>query len=295
MANMCLAHRSNGPSGRDCSCAHQRWPTVTWGRQMPRLLLGFVIALLLSACGSREIQDGAPDRHVDASGTADAVPRIEPYSKYGNPRSYQVAGKTYYVLDDHRGYQQQGQASWYGTKFHGRRTSSGEPYDMYAMTAAHKTLPIPSYVEVTNLENGRKAILRVNDRGPFIAGRIIDLSYVAAKKLGVYTAGTARVNVRAIDLRKSTTTRPATNPPAATGRTGDDQVYLQVGAFGERANAELMLSRLISLTGENVLINSQQQVYRVHIGPLGSEQAARQLASRLSPHGINDAHVIRGE
>lgn len=262
---------------------------------MPRLLLGFVIALLLSACGSREIQDGAPDRHIDASGTADAVPRIEPYSKYGNPRSYQVAGKTYYVLDDHRGYQQQGQASWYGTKFHGRRTSSGEPYDMYAMTAAHKTLPIPSYVEVTNLENGRKAILRVNDRGPFIAGRIIDLSYVAAKKLGVYTAGTARVNVRAIDLRKSTTTRPATNPPAATGRTGDDQVYLQVGAFGERANAELMLSRLISLTGENVLINSQQRVYRVHIGPLGSEQAARQLASRLSPHGINDAHVIRGE
>jgi len=260
---------------------------------MARLLLGFVITLLLSACGSLEIQDGAPDHHVDTSGIADAVPKTEPYSKYGNPHSYQVAGKTYYVLDDHRGYQQRGQASWYGTKFHGRRTSSGEPYDMYAMTAAHKTLPIPSYVEVTNLDNGRKAILRVNDRGPFIDGRIIDLSYVAAKKLGVYNTGTARVNVRAIDLRKPATTRPATGQSGATGKTAGDLFYLQVGAFDERANAELMLSRLVSLTDKNVLINSRQQVYRVRIGPLTSEQDARQLATHLSPHGINDAHVIR--
>ncbi len=267
-----------------------------WGWRIPQRLFGLAGTLLLSACGALDIQtldiqDGAPDRHVDASGIADAVPKIEPYSKYGNPRSYQVAGKTYYVLDDHRGYQQRGQASWYGTKFHGRRTSSGEPYDMYAMTAAHKTLPIPSYVEVTNLENGRKAILRVNDRGPFIDGRIIDLSYVAAKKLGVYTSGTAHVNVRAIDLGESATTPPATGQPA--GNTGNDQVYLQVGAFDERANAELMLSRLLSLTDENVLINNQQQIYRVRIGPLTSEQAARQLAARLSPHGIDRTHIIK--
>ncbi len=272
--------------------------TIAARRPLPQVcvsrnLFCLALSLLLSACGSLETQDGAPDRHVDASGIADAVPKVEPYSKYGNPRSYQVAGKTYYVLDDHSGYQQRGQASWYGTKFHGRRTSSGEPYDMYAMTAAHKSLPIPSYVEVTNLDNGRKAILRVNDRGPFIDGRIIDLSYVAAKKLGVYTTGTARVNVRAIDLRKPATTRPATSQPVATGKTAGGLFYLQVGAFGERTNAELMLSRLVTLTGENVLINSQQQVYRVRIGPLASEQAARQLASRLSPHGINDAHVIR--
>ena len=289
---MYLSHCKRSPSGRDCRRAH-RFGAPPRGWRMPHRLLGLVSTLLLSACGSLDIQDGAPDRHIDTSGIADAVPKIEPYSKYGNPRSYQVAGKTYYVLDDHRGYQQRGQASWYGTKFHGRRTSSGEPYDMYAMTAAHKTLPIPSYVEVTNLENGRKAILRVNDRGPFIDGRIIDLSYVAAKKLGVYTTGTARVNVRAIDLRKSTTTQPATGQPF--DKTGNDQVYLQVGAFDERANAELMLSRLLSLTSENVLINNQQQIYRVRIGPLPSEQAARRLASRLSPHGINDAHVIREE
>ncbi|HEX23103.1 MAG TPA: septal ring lytic transglycosylase RlpA family protein, partial [Chromatiales bacterium] len=193
-------------------------PLLAWGTPH-HLLLGLAMGLLLSACGSLEVQDGAPDRHVDASGIADAVPKIEPYSKYGNPSSYQVAGKTYYVLDDHSGYHQRGQASWYGTKFHGRRTSSGEPYDMYAMTAAHKSLPIPSYVEVTNLDNGRKTVLRVNDRGPFIDGRIIDLSYVAAKKLGVYDTGTARVEVRAIDLRKSTTTQPATNQPVATGNT----------------------------------------------------------------------------
>ena len=261
--------------------------------QIPRLLLGLAIALLLNACGSFETQDGAPDHHIDASNIRDAVPRAEPYSKYGNPRSYQVAGKTYYVLDDHSGYQQRGQASWYGTKFHGRRTSSGEPYDMYAMTAAHKTLPIPSYVEVTNLDNGRKAIVRVNDRGPFIDGRIIDLSYAAAKKLGVYDSGTARVEVRAIELSEPATGRSPAASSGSGGNTGKAQIYLQVGAFSDLLNAEQMLSRLVGLTGNNVLINSQQQIYRVRIGPLKSEQAARQLATQLSPHGIDSAHVVR--
>ena len=274
-------------------------PAATFGGRTPRPhTLGgravalFAIGLLLSACGSFEARDGAPDRHLDPSHIHDAVPKVEPYSRYGNPASYQVAGKTYYVLKDHNDYHERGQASWYGTKFHGRRTSSGEPYDMYAMTAAHKTLPIPSYVEVTNLDNGRKAIVRVNDRGPFVDGRIIDLSYAAAKKLGVYDTGTARVEVRAIDPRKP---RQTAGTPAQTrnGETGDKRIYLQVGAFSERSNAEQMLSRLIDLTGENVLINSQQQVYRVRIGPLASEQAARQLASRLTPHGIDAAHVIR--
>jgi len=258
----------------------------------PRLLLGLAITLLLAACGSLETRDGAPDRHIDASNIHDAVPKVEPYSKYGNPRSYQVAGKTYYVLNGHSGYHERGQASWYGTKFHGRRTSSGESYDMYAMTAAHKTLPIPSYVEVTNLDNGRKAIVRVNDRGPFIDGRIIDLSYAAAKKLGVYDTGTARVEVRAIDLRKPAVTRPLTAKPGGSSKTAKAQIYLQVGAFSDRLNAEQMLSRLIGLTGKNVLINSQQQIYRVRIGPLSSEQDARQLAAQLSPHGIDSAHVV---
>jgi rare lipoprotein A len=135
----------------------------------------------------------------DAAAIPDAVPVREPLSAYGNPPEYEVDGVTYHVMDSAEGYQAEGTASWYGEEFQGRRTSSGEPYDMYAMTAAHRTLPLPTYVEVTNLENGRTVVVRVNDRGPFHADRIIDLSYAAARKLGIVGAGTARVRVRALE------------------------------------------------------------------------------------------------
>lgn len=128
----------------------------------------------------------------------DAVPRDEPLSPYGNPPEYEVGGVTYHVLESAKGYDKKGIASWYGPDFQGKRTSSGETYDMYAMTAAHKTLPIPTYVEVTNLANGKKVVVRVNDRGPFAKDRIIDLSYIAALKLGIVGHGTARVRVRAL-------------------------------------------------------------------------------------------------
>jgi len=137
----------------------------------------------------------------DAPNPADipnAVPKNEPLSPYGNPPEYERNGVTYHVLKSAKGYDKEGIASWYGPEFQGKRTSSGEPYDMYAMTAAHKTLPLPTYVEVTNLENGRKVIVRVNDRGPFAKNRLIDLSYVAALKLGIVASGTARVRVRAL-------------------------------------------------------------------------------------------------
>ncbi len=134
----------------------------------------------------------------DPSSIPDAVPRQEPLSPHGNPAEYEAEGQTYHVLATSEGYQAQGVASWYGPKFQGRRTSSGETFDMYQMTAAHRTLPLPTYVEVTNLENGRKAIVRVNDRGPFKDDRLIDLSYVAALKLGIVASGTARVSVRAV-------------------------------------------------------------------------------------------------
>ncbi len=127
------------------------------------------------------------------------MPVQEPLSRYGNPSTYEVDGITYRVLESSVGYEAEGMASWYGEEFQGRRTSSGEPYDMYAMTAAHRTLPIPTYVEVTNLENGRTAVVRVNDRGPFHADRIIDLSYAAARKLGIVGPGTAHVRVRALE------------------------------------------------------------------------------------------------
>ena len=157
---------------------------------------------MLTACGSFSSRDSAPDRYIDHTRVKNAVPIVESKSKYGNPKSYEVQGKRYHVLKSASNFTERGIASWYGTKFHGRRTSSGEPYDMYAMTAAHKTLPIPIFVEVTNLDNHRKIIVRVNDRGPFAEGRIIDLSYVAAKKLGIDTKGTGRVVIRAIDPRK---------------------------------------------------------------------------------------------
>ncbi len=135
---------------------------------------------------------------IPISDIRDAVPRPEVKSPSGNPESYEVDGKRYRVLDTSAGYRERGIASWYGEKFHGRLTSSGVPYDMYRMTAAHKTLPLPTYVRVTNLENGRSVVLRVNDRGPLIEGRIIDVSFVAAQKLGLVGTGTARVEVEAL-------------------------------------------------------------------------------------------------
>ncbi|MCB1863752.1 MAG: septal ring lytic transglycosylase RlpA family protein, partial [Gammaproteobacteria bacterium] len=164
--------------------------------------LGAVLALaaLLGGCSMTDEGDGGPVAAApDPDSIADAIPRADPKSRYGNPREYVVLGKRYRTLDSHEGYVARGMASWYGTKFHGRRTSSGEPYDMYAMTAAHKSLPLPCYVLVTNLDNGRRAVVRVNDRGPFHEGRIIDLSFLAAAKLDMLGRGTARVEVRALD------------------------------------------------------------------------------------------------
>ncbi len=145
-------------------------------------------------------QDAAPKnpRDIDFSTIPDATPRREPRGKYGNKSPYIVNGKTYTLLSDARGYQARGIASWYGEKFQGHRTSSFEPYDMYAMTAAHATLPIPSYVRVTHLGNHRSVVVRINDRGPFHDGRIIDLSWAAAHKLGYAMQGTAPVMVEAI-------------------------------------------------------------------------------------------------
>lgn len=167
-------------------------------RPAPAWLL--VCASLVAACSvldtpRRAARDGPPGREMDPDRIADAVPRAEPRSRYGNPAHYEVMGKRYYVLPSAEGYREEGIASWYGTKFHGRPTSSGEPYDLYAMTAAHRSLPLPSYVKVENLNNGRSAVVRVNDRGPFHPNRIIDLSYAAAVKLGIDKTGTGLVRV----------------------------------------------------------------------------------------------------
>ena len=262
-------------------------------RQAARYLQGWLsllLALLVTGCGMVEVQDGLPTRPRDVSRVPDAVPRAEPRSRYGNPESYEVLGRRYHVMKDARGYVERGIASWYGTKFHGRRTSSGEPYDMYRMTAAHKTLPLPTYVQVTNLRNGRSVVVRVNDRGPFHENRIIDLSYAAARKLDMIATGTAPVEVRALDPGQPRPRRADIRPHP------DLKFHVQVGAFHDRANAERLRRRLIRLL--QVAVSIQQAwiegrpLYRVLLGPLPGVAASDRLIESLRKLGIEDHHLV---
>lgn len=269
------------------------------------------VIALLAGCGSAKTR---PDQEANIGGAPDAVPRAEPKSKYGNMSSYVVMGQRYHTKTSSKGYVERGQASWYGSKFQGRRTSSGEIYDMHQMTAAHKTLPLPSYVQVTNLVNGRTAVVRVNDRGPFHGGRIIDLSYAAAKKLGVVAAGTARVEVRSVDPRdhgglvkmQAPAARElpdqAEQPDRRAGPFEDpalaasDQLYLQVGAFDELANAEQLRHRLLAQVGGpvNIRPGAEAEVapYKVRVGPLSSRAEAEALAQRLANLGLAPGMLV---
>jgi rare lipoprotein A len=263
------------------------------------IALGLSLAFWFAGCSTHKVfepSDNAPARPRDVSGVPNAVPKAEPRSRYGNPTSYVVFGKRYHTLASSKGYRERGLASWYGTKFHGKRTSSGEPYDLYAMTAAHKTLPLPTYVEVTNLDNGRSVIVKVNDRGPFHGGRIIDLSYTAASKLGILGKGTGRVEVRAIDPR-APDPAPADAPvlvqqdiPAGTT---DSQLFLQVGAFQNRDNAERMRSNIQAQNLGAVRIveagTEQGTFYKVQVGPLSDNGEADRVAQALQPLGISAA------
>lgn len=265
--------------------------------------LSTALILMLSGCAGTPSgdflpgEDGGPRAPVDVSHIPDAVPRVEPRSELGNPDSYVVDGRRYYVMQSGDGYSQRGIASWYGTKFHGRRTASGEPYNMYAMTAAHKTLPLPTYVRVTNLDNGRSVIVRVNDRGPFHGNRLIDLSYAAAKKLDVIATGTAPVEIRAIDPRsyQRAPVLALGQPSSKAPETKDTGLYLQVGAFASLQNAEQLRAQLHAVF-DSVKISAgktaaKATVYRVRIGPLGDETQAKQVAARLSKIGIAFSRV----
>ncbi|MGD9888006.1 MAG: septal ring lytic transglycosylase RlpA family protein [Halothiobacillaceae bacterium] len=255
---------------------------------------------------------------VGCSSTPKPPPKgADGYSKYGNPNSYEVLGKRYAVMRDNRGYKETGIASWYGPGFHGKRASAGETYDQNAMTAAHKTLRIPCYVEVTNLQNGRKAVLRVNDRGPFHENRIIDLSKAAAEKLGVIATGTAMVEVRHIDddrptesldnplLAMAQPTPPVPRaaplvPPRAifnesaqpTPEWGRN-VYVQIGAFSLRPNAEQLQGKLESanIRGAHV-VQKSDGLFRVRIGPLASVDDADALAAELDAAGVGNRHMV---
>jgi rare lipoprotein A len=265
-------------------------------------LLPIVALALATGCASVPrggyYQDDGPHRHpeVDVSKVPDAIPRSEPYNERNN-RPYNVFGVSYRPLKTATGYRERGVASWYGKKFHGQHTANGETYDMYAMTAAHKTLPIPSYLRVRNLNNGKSVIVRVNDRGPFRDNRVIDLSYAAAAKLGILGTGTGIVELEGLSGDEPVTrvasraAAPEPLPPAATPR-----LYLQVGAFASRDNAENLKQRLTSADLKSVHIQNAEldatPLYRVRIGPLDSVDESDQLAARVVSQGLPNPIVV---
>ena len=280
--------------------------TVVTHGQVKGLYLYFRVLLLVSlamqlSCSDTGIKDSAPrSKSVNPDSIPDAVPRAEPRSKYGNPESYVVFGKRYHVMKDSRGFSQRGIASWYGKKFHGRKTSNGETYDMYAMTAAHKELPLPAYVEVTNLKNKRRIIVRVNDRGPFHENRIIDLSYSAARKLDIVKNGTGLVEIRIVGHNGEISTEDSVSQaaPVRTAATekGIDGFYIQVGAFINAVNAKRFQNRITSLSKNNVEISEAlvngQTVYRVQIGPINNVETADRIVAKLGEKGINEHQIV---
>ena len=234
------------------------------------------------------VADAHPDGELDVSLLQEPEPRDDPRSQYGNKSPYTVLKKKYFVLDTAEGYKERGTASWYGTKFHGRKTSSQEIYDMCQFSAAHKTLPIPSYARVTRLDTGQSVVVRVNDRGPFHEGRIIDLSFAAASKLGITRSGTAKVEVEALVV--------GSNPPPRAPEPVPDSAkrYLQVAAFSDEDKAEVLKQRLQAAGIEAVFIRKQRQDggprWRVRIGPLGELEMGA-IQQKLRDMGLQGLRV----
>jgi len=284
----------------------------------------------LAACGQFPSRHDSAPRFTpaDLHRIPNAIPKSEPLSKWGNPAQYTVLGKTYKTLSKASGYKAKGIASWYGTKFHGRTTSNGEIYDMFAMTAAHKSLPLPTYVQVTNLDNGKKVIVRVNDRGPFHENRVIDLSYTAAYKLDMLGKGTARVEVEAIGnalLASNPPVKPmsktgvsAETPEINAGKSAspmpqpiagtvlaerkksiqENRYFIRVGKFKDKQEAEATRARialgLARTSGIKPARNSTHgMIYLVQLGPFGSVDDARQIVGELNELGLNDVRIHR--
>ncbi len=266
---------------------------LTWG-------LFAVISLALIACTPSRYEldnDRAPDQDLDISHIPEPTPRLLPKSARGNKSPYSVWGKSYQVMASSAGYRKEGIASWYGKKFHGYETSNGEIYDMYDFTAAHKHLPLPSYVRVTNLENGRRVIVRVNDRGPFHDDRIIDLSYAAAKKLGYLKQGTVRVLVEAFPFGDTPEAQRATltDVAAATVTVRQSQYFLQVGAYADKRFALRTMSELNNLLNQSAQVNrslAPNSLHRVRIGPFATEAEALEIRKLLQGTRFKNAMLL---
>ena len=285
------------------------------------------VALALSGCSLARHQPEKPRASIpsgsavpavppDVLNIPDAVPRAEPRGTRGNPPFYEVFGKRYYVMASSAGWVERGTASWYGPGFHAASTSMGEPYDMYAMTAAHKTLPLPAYAEVTNLRNGKKVVVRINDRGPFVGDRIIDLSYTAAAKLDMLLQGTAPVEVRVISSGMAPGTEPAVAgsgsalPPAtvpapaappvtvvnAVKSPGVPAMFIQAGVFSDHENArrrvEILLAAGIDLASLDEIPRNDKALHRVRVGPFASIEEFDLNMKRLRELGIADARLL---
>ena len=259
-----------------------------------RILPGLLALLLLQGCTSSPppIADGKPLRDIDPARVRDAVPRADPILAAGNTSPYRVNGREYRVLETSAGYRQRGLASWYGSKFHGRPTANGEVFDTYAATAAHRTLPLPGYLRVTNLDNHRSLVVRVNDRGPFHSDRIIDLSYGAAVKLGFAEQGTARVKLVAIAVAGTEDLR---QDPALSGWKSDYR-FLQVGAFADKRSALALQQRLQTKLHAPVRISELQRDhaiwYRVRVGPFDGRHALLAFRQQLQEMGFSQAKPV---
>lgn len=276
-----------------------------------------IAALALAGCGSSPAdrssdhssrysisQDRAPRGDFDVSGLEDATPRYEAPRSAGNKSPYTVWGKSYRVLESNERYVQRGTASWYGEKFHGHKTSNGETFNMYTMSAAHKNLRIPSYAQVTNLDNGRSVVVRVNDRGPFHGDRLIDLSYAAAKKLGYLGSGTARVEVATINVRPDGSMTMAgrafgdpQNQPAATEvASGNRSLFVQLGSFSQRDPAQTLLDRAQRIVGNPMrvreVVTATGRFHRVQVGPFSNESDALETQTFLEDRGFAESILL---
>ncbi len=267
------------------------------------LIWSLVLILLITGCA----KDGPPRTGaiIPRDLPPDPVPRKEARSRYGNGPIYEVLGYNYRVMDTSYGYQERGVASWYGKKFHGRLTSNQERYDMHAMTAAHRSLPLPTYVRVKNLRNNKSVVVRINDRGPFVHNRIIDLSYSAARKLDMIKTGTSLVEVTAISFdeppkRPTVASGPVTNEPAkpesSTPTSKESTIYVQVGAFGDAENARRRFALLRSGgIGDAFVLednSTSPALYRIRIGPIVDVLQYDKLVAQLQNLGISETHLV---